>query len=110
VLFAFLLAGCVSAPKASPQLEAEAKSFFVPAGKSKIYIIRPSAFGLAALFQVAVHGKIIGGLPAESFVAAGVESGSHNVTVFNSTSQESLTITCPTRTGPAGMDERPTVA
>ena len=94
MLITLLLASCVSAPKASPQAEAEAKSLFVPAGKSKLYIIRPSAFGLAVLYQVAVDGTIICGLPAESFLAAGVEPGSHNVSVFNSTSQESLAITC----------------
>jgi len=60
---------CVSAPKAPPALEAEAKTFRVPARQSRLYVVRPSSFGLAVLYQVSVDGRIIGSLPAEAFLA-----------------------------------------
>jgi hypothetical protein len=85
---------CVSAPKAPPALKAEAKTFRVPARQSRLYVVRPSSFGLAVLYQVSVDGRIIGSLPAEAFLATVLPPGSHLVSLFNATSQENITVTC----------------
>lgn len=85
---------CVSAPRARPEVEAEAKAFRVPAGESRLYVVRPSSFGLAVLYQVAVDGKVIGSLPAETFVATDVPPGDHVVALTNATSEANITVHC----------------
>ncbi|MBV9070952.1 MAG: hypothetical protein JO093_15635 [Acidobacteria bacterium] len=88
------LFACVSAPRARPDIEAEAKAFTVPPGKAKLYVVRPSSFGLAVLYQVSIDGRIIGSLPAEAFLATVLPPGSHTVSLFNATSQENITLMC----------------
>jgi hypothetical protein len=88
------LVACVSAPRARPDIEAEAKAFTVPSGKAKLYVVRPSSFGMAVLYQVSVDGRLIGSLPAEAFLATVLQPGSHTVSLSNSTSQENITLTC----------------
>jgi starvation-inducible outer membrane lipoprotein len=55
-----LLQACVSAPKASSQLDASSKQFNVVPGKAQLYIVRPSSFGMAVLYQVIVDGRVVG--------------------------------------------------
>ena len=50
ILGSSILAGCASVPMASPEADANAKSFRVPAGKSNIYIYRNESFGAAIKF------------------------------------------------------------
>lgn len=89
-----LIVGCVSAPKAPAAADAAAKTFSTPEGKAQLYVVRPSSFGLAVLYQMAVDGRLIGSLPAETFLTTPIAGGSHNVSVFNNTSQENLAVTC----------------
>lgn len=86
------LAACVSAPKAAPDVEAAAKRFAPPAGRAQLYIVRPSSFGLAVLYQVSIDGRIVGSLPAETFLVQQLQPGSHVVSFFNNTSQENTTV------------------
>ncbi len=92
IVFTLALAGCVSAPKASPESQAAATKFVAPADKAQVYIIRPSSFGLAVLYHVSIDGRIIGSLPAETYLVQQLPPGSHVVSFFNNTSQESTTV------------------
>jgi hypothetical protein len=92
VTLGLLLAGCVSASKATPEAEAKARAFQTPQKHAQLYIVRPSSFGLAVLYQVSVDGRIVGSLPAETFLLQEVERGSHVISLFNNTSQESATV------------------
>ena len=92
LLFA-LLNACVSAPKATPEAEAAAKQFSGVLGKAQLYIVRPSSFGMAVLYQVSVDGRLIGSLAAETFVLQTLDPGTHTISLFNSTSQENTTVT-----------------
>jgi Protein of unknown function (DUF2846) len=87
-----LLVSCVSAPKATPEAQANARLFQTVPGKAQLYIVRPSSFGMAVLYQVSIDGRMVGSLPAETFMVETLTAGSHTVTLFNSTSQENTTI------------------
>jgi hypothetical protein len=86
------LAACVSAPEADPATERAAKAFAPIPGKAQLYIVRPSSFGTAVLYQVAIDGRLLGSLPGETFLLATLEPGSHVVSFTNATSQENTTL------------------
>lgn len=92
VILLTVLSACVSAPKAAPEVEASAKEFKVIPGKAQLYVARPSSFGMAVLYQVSVDGRIVGSLPAETFLVENLEPGTHTISFFNSTSQENTTV------------------
>lgn len=87
------LNSCVSAPKASPQVEAAAKRFAALPGKAQLYVVRPSSFGLGILYQVSVDGRLVGSLAAETFLLQALDPGTHTISLFNSTSQENTEVT-----------------
>jgi hypothetical protein len=60
--------------------------------QAQLYIVRPSSFGMAVLHQVIVDGSVVGSLPTETFLVQILEPGTHTVSLFTSTSQESITI------------------
>jgi len=88
-----VLHACVSAPKATPDVEAAAKQFSTVPGKAQLYVVRPSSFGMAILYQVTVDGRLIGSLAAETFLLQTLDPGTHTISLFNSTSQENTTVT-----------------
>ena len=92
LLFALALVACVSAPKASPEAQAAASKFMAPSDKAQLYIVRPSSFGLAVMYQVSIDGRIVGSLPAETFLVQQLQPGSHVVSFLNNTSQENTTV------------------
>jgi hypothetical protein len=56
-----------------------------------IYIARESQyFGQAILFQVAVDGKLLGGIARGTYYMAQVPPGEHSVTALSNESQDSL--------------------
>ena len=57
-------------------------------------VVRPSSFGLAVLYQVAVDGKVIGSLPAETFVTTVITPGDHVIALTNATSEANITVHC----------------
>jgi Protein of unknown function (DUF2846) len=87
-----LLSACVSVPKASQEDQAAAKLFAVVPSKAQLYIVRPSSYAMAVLYQVSVDGRIVGSLAAKTFLVQTLAPGSHSVSFFNSTSQESMTL------------------
>jgi Protein of unknown function (DUF2846) len=86
------LSGCVSAPKAAPDAEAAAKKFTTVPGEAQLYIVRPSSYGLAVMYQVSIDGRIVGSLPAETFLLERVGPGNHQVSFLNNTSQENTNV------------------
>jgi hypothetical protein len=87
-----LLGACVSAQKAAPATEAVAKTFATLPNYAQLYIVRPSSFGLGVMYQVTIDGRIVGSLPAETFLVQQLERGSHVVSFFNNTSQETTAV------------------
>jgi hypothetical protein len=56
-----------------------------------IYIARESQyFGQAILFQVAVDGKLLGGIARGTYYMAQVPPGEHSVTALSNENQDSL--------------------
>jgi hypothetical protein len=47
---------------------------------------------LAIMYQVSIDGRIVGSLPAETFLAELVDPGDHQISFFNNTSQENTTV------------------
>jgi hypothetical protein len=83
-----VLAGCVTynppapSPSASPESDAQAKTFAPPEGKGNVYISRPGEvqlFGKPAVFGVAVDGKQVGGLTPGMYFCLALEPGNHNL-------------------------------
>jgi Protein of unknown function (DUF2846) len=87
------LAACVSVPKATPEADLAAKRFQPVAGRAQLYIVRPSSFGLAIMYQVSIDGRIVGSLAAETFLVQQLDAGTHVVAFFNNTSQENTEVT-----------------
>jgi hypothetical protein len=86
------VAACVSAPKAPPEAEAAAKKFIASPDKGQLYVVRPSSFGLAVMYQVSIDGRIVGSLPAETYLVQQLQPGNHVVSFFNNTSQENTSV------------------
>ena len=73
-----LLAGCASVPKAAPDLDASAKAFEAPAGKSRIYIYRTMDWhrgGVGVAYSIAVDGKVLGATAPGTYLVADVDPG-----------------------------------
>jgi len=94
---ALLLTACVTTTADSPAADREAKRFVAPAGKSRIYIVRPGTRGGAVLSQAIVDGRIIGSLAIRTYLVVDVEPGEHKV-VLGGDGQNSVTL--PLRSEP----------
>jgi len=82
-LFALLsllsMGGCASVPMATPQQDAAAKQFKVPAGKSRIYLYRNETFGSAIKMAVSLDGKTMGQTGPHTFFVWDVNPGHHTI-------------------------------
>jgi Protein of unknown function (DUF2846) len=76
---AVLLSGCATVPMATPTLDAEAKQFVPPTGKSNVYVFRGGGPGGAIAFQVQLDGRIIGSIAPDTYHLVAVEPGDHAV-------------------------------
>ena len=74
------LAGCALAPPASPELDAQAKTFASTPGKANLYIYRNEIFGGATMMEVLLDGKSLGRTMAQQYFLIPVEPGRHTVT------------------------------
>lgn len=70
-------AACASIPKASPELDAQAKRFDAPpSGKVLIYVFRPSQFiGSAVALPVLVNGTAVGANGPGTYIVVSVAPG-----------------------------------
>ena len=92
VVLALLLTACAATIPLAPQTDdAVAKTFTAPPDRSVIYIARESQyFGKAILFQVAVDGKLLGGIASGTYYMAQALPGEHAVTALSNENQEFL--------------------
>lgn len=75
-----VLAGCASVPLASPELDAQAKSFAAPAaGKANIYVYRHESFGAAIRIPVSLDGRKVASTAAKTYMLLSVAPGPHQV-------------------------------
>ncbi len=80
LLASALLTGCASVPKASPERDAQAKTFAVAAGKSNIYVYRNESMGGAVKMDVALDGQPVGQTAAQTYFMLEVAPGKHTIT------------------------------
>lgn len=73
------IGGCASVPMASPERDAQAKSFSALAGRSNIYIYRNESMGAAIKMPVVIDGRMAGDTAANTCLLASVEPGAHSI-------------------------------
>ena len=73
----FFLTGCSAVKEATQDLDARAKQLTPPAGKSIVYVVRPSSLGSAVGFEVFIDSKYIGTTGGSRFIYAIVSPGKH---------------------------------
>ncbi len=76
---AFLF-GCASVNKATPQADAEAKSFKPNPNVSQVYLYRNETLGAALSMPVTVNGKLAGNTGANSYFKFDLPAGKHAFT------------------------------
>ena len=91
LVLALLSAGCGSVPSAPPELSATALTFTPAAGKSRIYVYRPSRFvGSAARLKVAVDSQFVGKTGNGTFMMIELDPGHHRVHGLSSESDQGV--------------------
>jgi len=90
-----LFAGCAATIPIAPKfVDESAKTFAPPTGQAAIYIVRENAYkGKAILFQVALDGKLLGGIAAGTYYAPTVLPGDHTITALSNENQDSTKVT-----------------
>ena len=78
IIFGFL-SGCASVPMASLEMDAEAKKYIVPPGKSSIYLYRNEVIGGAISMPVSLDGKIVGKTGPKTYFKWDVSPGEHEI-------------------------------
>lgn len=79
VVAASLLTGCASVPMASPERDAQAKSFAVQPDKSNIYLYRNESMGAAVKMDVVLDNNPVGKTVAKSYMKLEVAPGQHTI-------------------------------
>lgn len=75
-----IMSACASVPMASMEADEEAKTFKVPANKSRICVFRDDgAFGAGLRVTAALDGKLLGQTAPMSYFVVDVEPGDHVV-------------------------------
>jgi hypothetical protein len=82
---------CGNVASAPPETMVEAKSFAPAAGKSRIYVYRPSRmFGSGARLKVAIDSQFVGKTASGTFLMVEVDPGSHRVSGLSSESDRGI--------------------
>jgi len=74
-----VMSGCVSVPMATPEQDANAKTFRIQPGKSNIYVYRNESMGGAVKMEVDVDGKQVGTTAAKTYLVVTVNPGKHTL-------------------------------
>jgi hypothetical protein len=74
-----LASGCASVQMASPDRDAEAKSFSVAPQKANIYVYRNEVFGAAIKMPVALNGRLVGDTASKTYIRLEVPPGEHTL-------------------------------
>jgi len=79
VVAALLLSGCVSVPMASPEADAQAKTYATLPTKANLYVFRHESFGRTNKMTVSLDGKLVGQTTAQTYFLLQVDPGKHEV-------------------------------
>ena len=71
--------GCATTQMASEQEDADAKTFMVPEGRSRIYVYRNETFGSAIKIALALDGRMMGSTAPKTYFAWDVTPGPHEI-------------------------------
>ena len=74
-----LLTGCASVQMASPEHDAQAKSFAVQPDKANIYLYRNESMGAAVKMDVVLDNNPVGKTVAKSYMKFEVSPGQHTI-------------------------------
>ena len=74
-----LLTGCASVPMASPEHDAQAKSFAAQPDKANIYLYRNESMGAAVKMDVVLDNNPVGKTVAKSYMKLEVSPGQHTI-------------------------------
>jgi protein involved in sex pheromone biosynthesis len=87
------LTGCASVPMATPDEDAQRKTFAAPSDdKAGLYIYRNSIIGGALKKTISIDGKVIGESAAKTYFYKELTPGSHDVATESEFSDNKLTI------------------
>lgn len=86
-----ILSGCASVPMASPEQDAQAKTFPVAPGMSNIYVYRNETMGAAVKLPLELDGKYVGQTASKTYFALQVQPGRHTL-VSRSENDSSLDV------------------
>lgn len=89
LFLSFLFVSCATVPKASKELDLQAKTFQPVEDKAVLYIFRDEYFGAALKKQVSMDGKIIGATGPQTFIRVETSEGKHRI---NSNDEDILEI------------------
>lgn len=93
ITLAVLLAGCASAPMASPDSDRDAKKFSPAAGSGNVYVARRSEmFGMLIPFKLLVDGQDKGTLAQGTYQLVAVAAGQHKIEVTTGLKSVQLTV------------------
>ena len=98
LLIVSLVTGCASVPMASMDMDAQAKSFTTPSGKSSIYVYRNESFGGGIPMTVALDGRVAGSSGPQTYFLFEVPPGPHEV---SSIAEDTSTVKLDTKPGKA---------
>ena len=80
ILAGLIVAGCVSIPIASSDLDASAKTFSPSDGEANLYIARNvDVIGFLYSPQIVVDGRMIGTITYNTYLLVSIEPGHHTV-------------------------------
>lgn len=94
VMVAALVSGCASVPMASPDMDAKAKQFRVPPGKSRIYVYRNENLGGVIKIVITLDGKVVGSTAPKTYFALDVAPGKHELACL-AENNASLSVSVP---------------
>lgn len=91
-LVAVLTAGCASVPMASSDMDMQVKQFYVPPGKSRIYVYRNEYMGGALKTMITLDGKVVGSTAPKTYFALDVTPGKYVLGCIVQQNTDSLSV------------------
>jgi len=79
LLLLALVCSCTSVPMASPQADAQAKTFATQPGMCGLYVYRNEMYGMTNEFPVQLDGRPLGTTGTKTFLFTWVAPGMHEV-------------------------------
>ena len=87
-IFVVVITSCASVPRASHEIDSQAKLFNVEKGKSNIYIYRNETDNFNTTMSVEIDGEHVGDTEQRTFIVKSVDPGDHVVTAHGENTSE----------------------